>query len=56
MANKLFQTSTVRLALGYTALFLVMALILFGFIYYNTAAFLVRQTDETIAAEILVLS
>ena len=56
MANKLFQTSTVRLALGYTALFLVMALILFGFIYYNTAAFLVRQTDETIAAEIQGLS
>jgi signal transduction histidine kinase len=53
---RLFRTSVVRLAFGYTALFLFAVLILFGFIYVKSTAQLLRQTDETIQAEIQGLS
>ena len=53
---RLFRTSVVRLALFYTALFVLAVLILFGFIYVNTTAQLISQTDETIQAEIQGLS
>jgi signal transduction histidine kinase len=53
---RLFRTSIVRLAFGYTALFFLAALILLGFIYVNSTDQLVRQTDETIEAEIQGLS
>ncbi len=53
---RLFRTSVVRLAFGYTALFFLAALLLLGFIYVNSTDQLVRQTDETIKAEIQGLS
>jgi signal transduction histidine kinase len=46
------RTSTFRLALIYLALFGVSALCVLGFVYWNTEAFVARQTDETIRAEI----
>ncbi len=48
----LFRSSTFRLALLYAVLFSVSVLFLFGFIYWSTAAYLARQTDATIEAEI----
>ena len=53
---RLFHTSIVRLAFGYTVLFMIAVLILFGFIYVNSTGQLIRQTDETIEAEIQGLS
>jgi len=53
---RLFRTSIVRLAFGYTTLFMIAVLILFGFIYVNSTNQLIRQTDETIEAEIQGLS
>jgi len=53
---RLLRTSTARLAFGYTTLFMIAVLILFGFIYVNSTGQLIRQTDETIAAEIQGLS
>ncbi len=52
----LFRSSTFRLALFYAALFSVSVLFLFAFIYWSTAAYLARQTDATIEAEIKGLS
>ncbi len=52
MRTKLFRTSTFRLAFGYTGLFLAAALVVFTIVYFNSTNLLVRQTDETIEAEI----
>jgi signal transduction histidine kinase len=49
---KTFRSSTFRLALTYMGLFLISVLLLFGFIYWFTAAYMVRQTDATIETEI----
>ena len=51
LAN-LLSTSTFRLALIYLALFAASAIALLGYVYWNTAGFLVRQTDEAVEAEI----
>ncbi|MDH3695408.1 MAG: two-component sensor histidine kinase, partial [Gammaproteobacteria bacterium] len=48
----LFRSSTFRLALLYAVLFSASVLFLFAFIYWSTAAYLARQTDATIEAEI----
>jgi len=48
----LFRSFTFRLALLYAVLFSVSVLFLFAFIYWSTAAYLARQTDATIEAEI----
>jgi len=48
----ILRTSTFRLALLYLALFSLSAFGLLGFIYWNTAGFIAKQTDETIGAEI----
>jgi len=50
--SRLLRTSTFRLALIYLALFTVSALCVLGFVYWNTAGFVAKQTDETIRAEI----
>ena len=50
--RRLLETSTFRLALIYLASFGISALALLGFLYYETAGFMARQTDETIQAEI----
>ena len=50
--NRLFRSSTFRLAFIYMALFSVSVLVLLGFIYWSTIAVMGRQTDVIIEAEI----
>src|SRR5690606_23892523 len=50
--TKLLRTSTFQLALVYMTLFASSVFILLGFIYWATAGYMARQTDETIQAEI----
>jgi HAMP domain-containing protein len=52
----LLQTSTFRMGLLYLASFGLSALALLGFLYYATAGFMARQTEETIQAEIVGLA
>jgi hypothetical protein len=52
MTTRYLQSSTFRLALIYMALFGASVLLLLGFIYWSTAAYLTQQTDQTIEAEI----
>lgn len=52
----LLATSTFRLSLLYMVLFATSVLILLGFIYWSTVAFMANQTDATIEAEILGLA
>jgi signal transduction histidine kinase len=54
--RRLLETSTFRLALIYLASFGISALALLGFLYYATAGFMARQTEETIQAEITGLA
>ena len=54
--SELLRTSTFRLALLYMALFAGSALLLLGFIYWSTVAFMANQTDATIEAEIVGLA
>jgi signal transduction histidine kinase len=53
---RLLETSTIRLALIYLALFGVSALTLLGFLYYRTAVVIDEQTEDTISAEITALT
>jgi len=53
---KLLRTSTFRLATLYLILFAVSVAALLGYVYWNTAVLLERQTDETIHAEIQALA
>ena len=50
--HRLFQTSIFRIALLYLLLLGVTLSVLLGFIYWQTAGLLERQTDETVQAEI----
>jgi signal transduction histidine kinase len=52
----LLHSSTFRLALIYMGLFGASVLLLLGFIYWSTAAYLTQQTDQTIEAEIADLA
>ncbi len=54
--SRLLRTSTFRLALIYMALFGVSVLLLLGFIYFTTAGYVSRQTDEAILAEVSSLA
>ena len=49
---RLLRTTTFRLTLIYFGLFGVSAVVLVGFLYWSTAGFMARQTDEAIEAEI----
>jgi len=53
---RLFRSSTFRYAIAYMALFCVSVLGVLAFVYYTTEQVIVRQTDETIQAEILGLT
>ena len=53
---ELLRTSTFRLALLYMALFAGSVLLLLGFIYWSTVAFMANQTDAIIEAEIVGLA
>lgn len=50
--RRLFQTSIFRIALLYLLLLAVTLTLVLGFVYWQTAALLERQTDETVQAEI----
>lgn len=52
----LFRTYTFRIALGYLGLFGLSGAALILFVFWSTAAFIERQTDATINAEITGLS
>ena len=52
---KLLRTSTFRLAALYLILFAVSVSALLGYVYWNTAVLLERQTDDTIRAEVQAL-
>ena len=54
--NNLLYTSTFRLALIYMVLFAGSVMILLGFIYWSTVAYMSEQIDETIRAEITGLA
>lgn len=49
--NRLLSTTTFRLALVYLALFLASSSALLGYLYWNTAGFLARQSEATVQAE-----
>jgi len=53
---KLFRTSTFRLAALYLSVFAFSVLALLGYVYWNTALLLERQTDDTIRAEVQALA
>jgi signal transduction histidine kinase len=53
---KLLRTSTFRLAALYLILFAISVGALLGYVYWNTAILLERQTDETIRAEVQALA
>ena len=53
---KLLRTSTFRLAALYLILFALSVAALLGYVYWNTAVLLERQTDETIRAEVQALA
>jgi hypothetical protein len=52
LLTNLLKTSTFRLAVIYLALFVTSVIALLGYIYWNTAGFLARQTDQAVEAEI----
>ena len=56
MQHRLLNSFSFRLAFTYMALFGVSVLLLLWFIYWSTAAYMSRQADATIAAEITGLS
>jgi len=56
MRVSLLRTSTFRLALIYMVLFAGSVMILLGFIYWSTVAYMSEQTDATIRAEIAGLA
>ena len=56
MQARLLRSFSFRLAFTYMALFGASVLLLLWFIYWSTAAYMSRQTDATIAAEITGLS
>ncbi len=55
-ARRVLRSSTFRLALIYAALFGASAAAILGFVYWNTAVFVAKQTDETIQIEITGLA
>lgn len=52
----LLRTTTFRVAIGYLAAFSGSAFLVLASIYWNTAGFMARQTDQTLEAEITGLS
>ncbi len=53
---RLLHTSTFRLAALYLVLFVISVGALLGYVYWNTAVLLERQTEETIRAEVNALA
>ena len=56
LLTNLLRTSTFRLAVIYLALFAASAITVLAYVYWNTAGFLGRQTDEAVQAEITGLA
>lgn len=53
---KIFKTSTFRLSAIYLAFFAVSVMAVLGYVYWNTAGLIERQTDATIRAEVQALA
>ncbi len=53
---KIFRTSTFRLSAIYLVFFAVSVAAILGYVYWNTAGLIERQTDATIRAEIQALA
>jgi signal transduction histidine kinase len=53
---RLLRSVTFRLALVYAGLFAASAVLLLGFVYWQTAAYLFRQADDAIEAEVATLA
>jgi len=51
-SSKLLRSSTFRLALIYMVLFASSVMVLLGFLYWSTVAYMSKQTDATITAEV----
>ncbi len=49
--TRLLRSTSVRLALGYAALFIASSLLLVGLLWWRTAAYLDRETDAVIIAD-----
>ncbi len=56
MPARIWRTSTFRFAALYMVLFAISVVLLLWLIYWMTAGFMARQTDETIEAEIIGLA
>ena len=52
LTGRLFKNTIFRLALLYMVIFSLSVILLFGFIYWATAGYMLRQTEATIEAEI----
>jgi signal transduction histidine kinase len=50
--KRLFRSSAFRLSIGYVALFALSAVVLLAFVYWLATTYMLRQSDETIEAEI----
>ena len=50
--HKILRTQAFRIVVIYLAIFALSAFALVGFVYWNTARVLDRETDATIAAEV----
>lgn len=49
--NRLFKNSIFRLSLIYTAIFSLSVILIFSFMYWTTAGYMMRQTESTIESE-----
>jgi len=56
MPARIWRTSTFRFAALYMVLFAISVVLLLGLVYWMTAGFMARQTDETIETEIMGLA
>ena len=56
MPARIWRTSTFRFAALYMVLFAISVVLLLGLVYWMTAGFMARQTDETIETEIIGLA
>lgn len=56
LLTKTLRSSTLKLALIYVALFSTAIFVLFGYVYWSTAAYLRGRSDHAIAAEHVILA
>ena len=54
--RQLLRSTSIRLAAGYAALFLLSSSVLVGFLWWNTASYLDREIDAVILADARALT